>query len=150
MRDNDWLKKRMNDLWETLFYDLEKKNNVNIRFKGKWRNKFGHIKLLKSKDTEIAINGYFKNDFIPEFIIDITIAHEIIHYMHGFNSPHPKQFRYPHQNGIVTKELKNRGFEHMLKLEKEWIKNDWKNIVLNEFKPKKNWISLIFKKQKTY
>ena len=137
MRNNDWLQNRMHHIWETLFPDLEKKNNIIIRFKGRWKNKFGHIKRLKNKDSEIVVNGYFQKEHIPEFIIDLTIAHEIIHYMHGFNSPHPKLYRYPHQNGIVKKELIKRGFQNMLKLERNWIKNDWKNIVETEFPKRK-------------
>ena len=137
MRDNIYLQTKLTQIWETLFPDVKKLNNVSIRFKGKWKNKFGHIKLLKNKDTEIVVNGYFQKESIPEFIIELTIAHELIHYMHGFNSPHPRLFRHPHQNGIVTKELKQRGFEHQLKLEKQWIKNDWKNIIEKEFPKRK-------------
>jgi hypothetical protein len=107
MRDQDWLNEKLNQIWELLFPDVPRANTVIIRFKGKWRNKFGHIKRNKDKSTEIAINGLFRHLEVPEFIIDNTIAHELIHYMHGFNSPLPKQFRYPHQGGIVRRELLN-------------------------------------------
>ena len=126
MRNNDWLQNRMHHIWETLFPDLEKKNNIIIRFKGRWKNKFGHIKRLKNKDSEIVVNGYFQKEHIPEFIIDLTIAHEIIHYMHGFNSPLPRKYKHPHAGGIVTRELRNRGFGHMLIKEKEFIKTWFK------------------------
>ncbi|MDD5178401.1 MAG: hypothetical protein PHT54_03945 [Candidatus Nanoarchaeia archaeon] len=133
MRDNSFLAERLDQIWKLLFPELERKNNVLIRFKGNWRNKFGHIKLLKSKDTEIAINGFFKNEVIPEYIIDLTIAHELIHYMHGFNSPHEKKYRHPHQGNIVNKELVKRGFGEMLRKEKEFIKNDWPGMVKENF-----------------
>ena len=45
--------------------------------------------------------------------------------MHGFHSPHPRKYKYPHQGGIVDKELKKRGFEHLLNLEKQWTKKNW-------------------------
>ena len=122
VRNDDWLKQRMEDIWSLLFQDVERQNNVLIRFKGKWKNKFGHIKILKNKDTEIVINGFFRNDIIPEEIIDITIAHELIHYAHGFNSPHPKLFKYPHQGGVVRRELLKRGFGNSIKEEKKFIK----------------------------
>ncbi|MFH1065650.1 MAG: hypothetical protein V1734_04065, partial [Nanoarchaeota archaeon] len=82
MRDNEWLALRMNQIWEMLFPEVEKLNNVSIRFKGKWKNKFGHIKRT-GKDTEIAVNSLFTHDAVPEYIIDLTIAHELTHYWHG-------------------------------------------------------------------
>ena len=136
MRDNIFLNQRLNAIWEMLFLDVERKNNVVIRFKGKWKNKFGHIKKLKNGDSEIIINGYFKNDTIPEYIIDLTIAHELIHYYHGFNSPHPKMFKHPHKGGIINKELKKRGFGHLIPLERKWVKEEWRNIIKEEFKPR--------------
>ena len=125
MRDNDWLFKRMEDIWELLFPDVEKKNKVNITFKGKWKHKFGHIKRKKDTSTEIAINSIFTDPLIPECIIDITIAHELVHYMHGFNSPHPQRYKHPHAGGIVIKELKKRGFTHQMKIEKDFIQHKW-------------------------
>ena len=126
-RDDKWLKQKMDDIWLFLFSDVKRKNNIVIKFKGKWKNKFGHIKKLKNKDTEIIINGFFRKDIISEEIIDLTIAHEIVHYSHGFNSPHPKLFKYPHQGGIVRKELLKRGFGNSMKEEKKFIKR-WPNI----------------------
>ena len=127
MRDNNFLKIRLEQIWIILFNEVPKLNNVIIRFKGKSRNKFGHIKKVR-KDTEIAINSLFKFEIIPEHIIDLTIAHELIHYMHGFNSPLDKKYKHPHKGGIVTKELKKRGFDKMLKKEKMWFKYEWPKI----------------------
>src|SRR3989344_197168 len=104
MRDNAWLAQKLNELWANYFPDVERRNNVFIRFKGRWKNKFGHIKQLKTKDTEVCVNGLFSNESVPEYIIDLTIAHEVVHYSHGFQSPHEKRFEYPHQGGIVRKE----------------------------------------------
>lgn len=131
MRDNLWLERRLDTIWQVLMPDTPKKNKVSILFKGRWKNKFGHIKRKNDKSTEIAINAHFRNKEIPDFILDTTIAHELIHYMHGFHSPYKKQFKYPHQGGIVDKELKKRGFTFLLQLEKEWIKKNWKTIYEN-------------------
>lgn len=128
MRDDSWLNTRLEQIWALLFPDVQKLNNVKVRFKGRWKNKFGHIKRLKNSDTEIAINGLFRNEIVPEHIVDLTIAHELIHYSHGFNSPLPKRYRHPHAGGIVTRELRARGFAHLLKREKTFIKNDWLKI----------------------
>lgn len=128
MRDDIWLGTRLEQIWSLLFPDVQKLNTVKARFKGRWKNKFGHIKRLRNSDTEIAINGLFRNEMVPEHIVDLTIAHELIHYSHGFNSPLPKRYRHPHAGGIVTRELKARGFAHLLKTEKAFIKNDWLRI----------------------
>ncbi len=128
MRDNEWLSKRLSEIWEVFFSDVNKLNNVNIRFLGRWKNKFGHIKKLKNGSSEIVINGLFKDSKIPDYIVDLTIAHEIVHYFHGFNSPYPKRFEYPHKHSVVRKELISRGFKIPLKLERRFLKQDWQVI----------------------
>ncbi len=125
MRDELWLQERFNKIWETLFQDIKRKNNVIIKFKGRWKNKFGHIRLLKDKSSEIVINGLFKNEQIPEFIVDLTLAHELVHYSHGFNSPLEKRHKHPHQGNVVNKELASRGFGELLRREKEFVKKEW-------------------------
>jgi hypothetical protein len=132
MRNNKWLEDRFNKMWVLLFPEIKRKNKVIVKFKGKWKNKFGHIKKIGG-DTEIVINGFLKNEIIPEYIIDITIAHEVIHYMHGFNSPLKRQFKYPHKGGVVNRELLKRGFGHMLRLEREFIKKEWPKILREYF-----------------
>ncbi|MFH1972174.1 MAG: hypothetical protein ABIJ18_01715 [archaeon] len=134
MRDNEWLQKRLDSIWEMLFPEVEKKNKVNVYFKGRWKNKFGHIKRV-GKDTEIVVNSLFQNEIIPENIVDVTLAHELIHYMHGFNSPHEQKYKHPHAGGIVTRELKNRGFGHMLTLERDFVEKQWFGIY-KELNPK--------------
>nr|MBI4156644.1 hypothetical protein [Candidatus Woesearchaeota archaeon] len=131
MRNDYWLAERLNQIWMLLFPEVERKNNVVIRFKGRWKNKFGHIKKLKNNDTEIIINSMFKDIKVPEYIIDLTIAHELVHYMHGFNSPHEKMFKHPHKGNIVDKELVRRGFGHLLRKEKQFFRNEWINIFNN-------------------
>jgi len=129
MRDDSFLAGRLNQIWSMLFPEVERKNNIIIKFKGKWKNKFGHIKLLRNKSTEIAINSHFKSQEIPEYIIDLTIAHELVHYMHGFNSPLEKRFKHPHKGNIVNRELISRGFGSMLKKEKEFVKSFWPGFI---------------------
>lgn len=143
MRDDEWLATKLNRMWNMLFPDTERKNNIVIRFKGKWKNKFGHIKRLKNKDTEIVINGLFKNEIIPEYIIDTTIAHELVHYSHGFQSPLPRKYKHPHAGGVVRRELLQRGFGHMITKEKNFVKKEWVKI-LKEICPDK------LKRRKTF
>ena len=127
-RDDIWLKERLGSIWELLFPEVPKENNVHVKFKGKSIRRFGCIKK-KGKDSVIEINSLFKNEIVPEFVIDTTLAHELVHYMHGFNSPLPRKYKHPHKGGIVDKELIKRGFGHSLKLEKVWAKKDWEKVV---------------------
>ena len=127
MRSQLWLNQRLEQIWELLFPEVPKLNTVKIKFKGKFKNKFGHIESER-KNTLIIINELFRHDLVPEFIIDLTIAHELIHYMHGFNSPLPKQFKYPHKGNIVERELLKRGFGHLIRKEKDFVKKEWPSL----------------------
>jgi|TARA_Y100000310_G_scaffold244333_1_gene249054 hypothetical protein len=145
MRDDEWLNQRFEQIWQLFFPDVEKKK-VFIRWKGQWKNKFGHITTTKKGETEIAINKIFKNLQVPEDVIKLTIAHEIVHYSHGFHSHLPRKHKHPHKGGVVEKDLKNRGFSYMLKKEKEWQKKEWDSLY-KEVMPHKIKHSII-KKQK--
>ena len=126
MRDDAWLQNRFDQIWTLFFPEVEKKN-VSIRWKGKWKNKFGHIKDTK-KGTEIAINTLFKDLRVPEDMIKLTIAHEIVHYSHGFHSHLPKLFKHPHQGNVVDKVLIEKGFRYAIKKEKVWFKKEWQEL----------------------
>ncbi len=123
MRDQEWLETRFDQIWSLFFPDVERKD-VSIRWKGRWKNKFGHITSKKGR-SEIVINTLFQDSRVPEDILKLTIAHEIIHYMHGFHSHLPKQYNHPHQGGVVDKELIKRGFGYSLRRERDWYKNEW-------------------------
>ena len=127
MRDDEFLKKRLDDIWMMLFNEIPRMNKVLIKFKGKSRNKFGYIRK-KGDDSFIGINELFKFDLVPEYIIDLTIAHELSHYAHGFNSPLEKKYKHPHKGGVVTKELEKRGFDKMIRKEKMFFKHEWPKI----------------------
>lgn len=142
MRDDRFLQERLDAIWQLLFAEVEKSNKVLARFKGRWKNKFGHIKKLNNENSEIAINSYFKNEIVPEYVIDATLAHELVHYMHGFNSPLPRKYKHPHAGGIVNRELKKRGFNHVLALERKWVKKEWNSIARKEFKPRKRTVKM--------
>jgi len=57
MRNGQWLATLMYEIWDNKFPDVKKKNNILIRWKGHWKNKLGHIRMLKNKDTEIGIKS---------------------------------------------------------------------------------------------
>ncbi len=123
MRDDAWLETRFDMIWSLFFPDVEKKN-VFVRWKGKWKNKFGHIRST-TKGTEIVVNSLFKDERVPDDIVKLTMAHEIVHYMHGFHSHLPRKFKHPHAHGVVDKALLEKGFGYILRKEKEWFKQEW-------------------------
>jgi len=136
-RGYEWLKERMEYVWGKYFPDIPKDNKVLIIFKGRWKNKFGHIQQLPSKNTWIAINKLFQDERVPEFIVNLTIAHEICHYTHGFQSPLEQKYKHPHKGGVVDKELIKRGLGEELKEEKRWLETEWEKIYHSYFPKRK-------------
>ena len=142
----------MYELWDNNFCDVPRLNLVLIKFGKYSKRQLGCIKLanqktkikgiLKKKEDDyqiqddktislITVTKYFEKDFVPDFVVKATIAHEMCHYTHGFNSPLEKRFDKPHQGNIVKKELKRRGLlEEYLQAEK-WLKENWREIVLD-------------------
>ena len=137
MRTNEWLESRLEHIYKQYFGDIEASNDVYIEFGRKAKNQLGCIKKVFPKgvlnrikgdfDTKIIINGYFRDESIPEYVVDATIAHELSHYAHGFSSPLPQKYRHPHKGGKVKHEMHSRGFEETLKRQKRWIKENWRN-----------------------
>lgn len=150
MRNNEFLENILYDLWENHFCDIPRKNFVLIKYGKYSKRQLGSIKLanrntkikglLRKKDDEyrsqddksitvITVTRYFKNESIPEFIVRATVAHELCHYAHGFNSPLEKRFQKPHQGSIIKKELAFRGLlEDQIKADK-WLKENWLDII---------------------
>ncbi|EKD49442.1 MAG: hypothetical protein ACD_63C00146G0010 [uncultured bacterium] len=128
-RNNYYLLTRLNHVWSTYFSDILKTNPVKISFGRKNKTRLGSIKQEKDKFTVIKINGRFQDNRIPEYVIDTTIAHELCHYAHGFCSPRKKCFRYPHQGGIVNKEMDSRGLRELRLASRQWFGKSWRKIV---------------------
>ncbi len=123
MRDNKWLLYRLDYIWDKFFSDVSQKNKVYIKFGRFAKYRLGSIKLdRRTKDTHITITSMFKQESIPEAVIDQTIGHELVHYAQGFSSIHPKLHKYPHAGGVVSKEMVARGMGHLYIAYKNWIK----------------------------
>lgn len=133
MRDNVWLEQKLDEIWRGHFADIPRSNEVTIAFGQRARRRLGSIRQVNHRDkssaTKILITGYFTDEIVPESIVSAVIAHELTHYAHGFASPHPQFAHFPHQGGIVDKELVKRGFEKELKFQKSWLKTDWPKII---------------------
>ncbi|TSC86355.1 MAG: hypothetical protein G01um10147_878 [Microgenomates group bacterium Gr01-1014_7] len=123
-RDDQWLLSRLDFLWSKYFVDIPQKNRLFIRFGRFAKFRLGSIRLSKkNRATHITITGMFKDLTIPQEVIDQTIGHELVHYAHGFSSVHPRLHRYPHAGGVVRKEMKERGMEHLYQAYRNWMKS---------------------------
>lgn len=133
MRTNKALFERLTYIWGKYFPDVPKSNKVIIQFGRKAHKRLGSIRRInieenKCFDTQILINGYFRDKKVPQFVIDATIAHELAHYTHGFSSPLPRLSPYPHRGGMVDKELDKRGLSYLVEQEMNWLDENWEDI----------------------
>jgi len=149
-RNNEYLEERMYNLWENNFSDIPRKNFVLIKFGKKSYRQLGSIKLankrtkikniLKNKVDEweiqdekevtvITITGFFADVYVPDYVIDATIAHEMIHYAHGFHSPLQKRVEHPHKGNVIKKEMSNRGLLNLYINSEKWLKNNWTDFI---------------------
>lgn len=137
MRDNYWLKERLEYIWRTYFGDVSLTNTVYVRFGRNAKTRLGSIKhgrkLMANgqKNTYITITGFFRSEQVPSYAVDAVLAHELSHYAHGFFSPHERLYSNPHKHKIVDNELTKRGLEDILKSQKTWLKQNWKDIIIN-------------------
>jgi len=126
LRDSQWLKQEMEYLWTHFFADIPRVNVVEVRFAGSWKSRLGVISLSEDTRTSyIGINSLLSLPEAPYYVSRITVAHELVHYAHGFGSPLPRQHRHPHRGRIVEKELLARGFRQEWVVYHDWIRNHW-------------------------
>ena len=141
VRDDKWLFQQLDDVWDTFFPDVPQDNDVKIVWGRRARQRLGSIKQGekrrgKQPETIITINSLFRDIEIPDFVITSTIAHELAHYAHGFHSPLQQKFEKPHEGGIVHKELARRGVDKLEKLQKRWLKENWRKYLEIHFPQK--------------
>ncbi len=126
LRDSQWLRHEMERIWSGRFADIPRVNGVHVNFAGSWKSRLGVISLSEdTKTSYIGINSLLSLPEAPDCIARITIAHELVHYAHGFGSPLPRQYRHPHRGRIVEKELFARGFREEWEVYEDWIRNHW-------------------------
>lgn len=125
MRDDQWLKDKLNEVWSEYFSDVPKTDKVVIHFSKKCRNRLGSIRLVNNTTSEIKINGFLRDLDVPEFVCEAVVAHELTHYVHGFGSSRPQLYKYPHRGGIVAREMIRRGLGEKHYSAKDWINTNW-------------------------
>lgn len=134
-RDNEWLEEALAQLWYRHFSDVDQPNDVRIKFGQRASTRLGSIKWGRKpvshhdgstqKRSIITITSHFKDSAIPDDVVRAVLAHELVHYAHGFSSPRPQLYRHPHHGGVVDKELRTRGLGDVLKFEKRWLRDHW-------------------------
>jgi hypothetical protein len=73
----------------------------------------------------IGVNALLQHRFVPEYVLITTIAHEMVHYAHGFGSPLPRPYVHPHANNVVNNELEKRGIGNYVQQCDAWIDKEW-------------------------
>jgi hypothetical protein len=125
-RDNEWLADELDFLWRMYFDDVKRANMVRIMFARSWKTRLGMITLSTSgRTTYIAINSLLCDRQVPWYVPTITIAHELVHYAHGFGSPLDRTKPHPHKGGVVPKELRSRGLDVEYRLFDNWANEHW-------------------------
>lgn len=125
-RDENWLSERVRLLRQIHFADVPRGYPITTRFGIRARNRFGSIGAQDQK-TIILVNRLFADPFVPVFVVDGTLAHELAHYAHGFGSGLPKLYADPHRGGVVDKELEKRGLGELTRKSDLWRKLNWDN-----------------------
>lgn len=136
MRDAKWLHALLDEIWDTHFSDVPQDNIVRAEFGRRARTRLGSIRLDRRDHevTVITVNGLFREESIPEFIIRATLVHELCHYAHGFNSPHEQRYRHPHSGGVMRAEFAERGLEELYLMQKKWLKENWLKVLQRFFR----------------
>ncbi len=132
MRDNNWLRDRLEFVWQNHFQDVPIANQIHVSFGRRAKKRLGstrHEKVNQVSRTRIKLNGHYRDPRVPEYVIDATLAHEICHYVHGFSSPLPQVFDHPHRGDVVEKEIIERGMKNKLILQRSWLEKNWNMIV---------------------
>jgi hypothetical protein len=116
----------LNWIWQYYFTDCLRMNEVVIDYCYPWKSRLGLIRLsLDTTLTYIGINSLLQLSEVPEYVLVTTIAHEMVHYLHGFGSPLPRRYKHPHANRVVERELEQRDLGQYLHSCNEWIDNYW-------------------------
>ncbi len=123
-RTDEWLLQKMQSLLQTRFADMPGGYPLSIQFGRRARRRLGSI-AIRNGASVITINRLFSNPDVPEYVVLATLAHELAHYAHGFGSGLPRRYSHPHKDGVVDKELTDRGFSEISALAHTWIKNNW-------------------------
>ena len=138
-RSNVWLSERLEYIWATYFSDIKRITPIRVHFGQRAYRRLGSIilrpQLIEGKKVEVSwitISSLLADDDIPDLVIDQVLAHELVHYVHGFGSHYPRILHHPHQGGVILKEFKKRGLWELYRVYLAWIKLHWRHILRQE------------------
>ena len=101
-------------------------NVVDIAYCRPTKTRLGWIALSETgQSTLIGINRLLGHWEVPDDVCTITIAHELVHYSHGFGSPLPRRYADPHADAVVERELRARGLSGPLATHEYWAQRHW-------------------------
>ena len=117
MPTDAFLAKKTAQLCREYFPHRTISNLLAVRWSKPWKSKLGHIKPLKNTafGSLIEINSLLSDPRVPEFVLEVTLLHELIHYFQGFASNQARTQLHPHRGGAVTKEFAQFGWQELLK-----------------------------------
>lgn len=129
-RNDEWLRAKLDYMIETYFDDVDiPREGIEIKYGRFAKRQLGCIANMPDGMSQIRITKFFRDVRVPEYVIESTIAHELSHYSHGFNSPLPQKYRHPHKHGVVRKEFMDRDLHNLYSLERKWLRSNWSNII---------------------
>ena len=116
----------LTSLWQHYFSDVPHANEVQIAYCRPWKSRLGLIRMsVDNTRSFIGINSLLQHKDVPDCVLVTTIAHELVHYTHGFGSPLPQLYEHPHAHNIVDKELEQRELGSALSDCNTWIDEHW-------------------------
>lgn len=127
MHSDTLLAKKTAQLVRENFSKHEISNLLCVRWGKPWKSKLGHIKPFKNTEfgSLIEINSVLNDPRVPEFVVEATLLHELIHYFQGFGSNKPRQRRHPHRGGSVQNEMARFGWTQIQQKQDEWVKQNF-------------------------
>ncbi len=123
-RDAAWLQNRIDLIIKNHFSDVAQGYPITVSFGIRAQYRFGTISAKGGK-CFIRMNYLFTDPEVPDFVIDETLAHELVHYAHGFGSGLPRLYEHPHQGGVIDIEFAKRGLLGVHHQAEEWRKRNW-------------------------
>ena len=136
-RSQAWLRRLLADVWTRHFTDTPRVNDVDIAYCRPSKTRLGWIALSESGQSSlIGINRLLRHPDVPLDICVVTVAHEVVHYSHGFGSPLPRRFDDPHADGVVEQDLIARGLGDSLRRYEAWAEYHWSSFYARQAPPR--------------
>jgi hypothetical protein len=123
-RNDRWLTERIQLLRENHFADMPQGYPIVTGFSTRAKYRLGCI-CARDGRALIQVNRLYADPFVPVYVVDGTLAHELAHYAHGFGSGLPRVYEHAHRGGVVDKELERRGLGPLYIRAEQWRKTHW-------------------------